>query len=208
MHVAATALHDRTPSGRPAAVAADNRQLRRMTCGGRRAVDITRQRRGACAQPAADRVQLPAAPHGASMRPCLAPSVAWMVRCVAREHHVDRDRIGLTMRIAPSSERTLQQRQYQQSEEHGRIFEWPTASVADVYEARRWPLPCEVQVPLGANRTADARSESLLRMAYPSSSRSPSVVAISTNCGRLCHALRRICFVHYCHLLPILVTLP
>jgi hypothetical protein len=41
-----------------------------------RAADTTRQRRGACAQPAADRVQLPAAPHAASMRPCLAPSGA------------------------------------------------------------------------------------------------------------------------------------
>jgi hypothetical protein len=34
------------------------------------------------------------------------------------------------------------------------------------------------------------------------------MVAQSTNCGRLCHARRKICCVHYCHLLPIMVTLP
>ena len=73
---------------------------------------------------------------------------------------------------------------------------------------RHWPSPCEVQVPPGANRTADARSELLLRMAYPSSSRSPSVVAQSTNCGGSVMLYRRICCVHHCHLLPILVTLP
>ena len=59
----------------------------------------------------------------------------------------------------------------------------PQFRVADVCDARRWPSPCEVQVPLGANLTADARSESLLRMAYLNSTSSPSVVAQSTNCG-------------------------
>ena len=83
-----------------------------------------------------------------------------------------------------------------------------TVCAADVCDARRWPSPCEVQVPLGANRTADARSELLLRMAHPISSRSPSVVAQSTNCGGSVMPFRRICCVHHCHLLPILVTLP
>ncbi len=82
------------------------------------------------------------------------------------------------MRIAPSSERTLRLRQYQLHEEHGRTFEWPTSAKPGTCRP-----PCEVQVPLRANLTADARSESLLRTAYPNSSCSPSVVAQSTNCG-------------------------
>ena len=73
---------------------------------------------------------------------------------------------------------------------------------------RQWPSPCEVQVPPGANRTADARSELLLRMAHPISSRSPSVVAQSTTCGGSVMPFRRICCVHRCHLLPILATPP
>ena len=53
--------------------------------------------------------------------------------------------------------------------------------MAAVREARHWPSPCELQAPLGANRTVDARSESLLRMACLNSSRSlPSLP--------LCHA--------------------
>jgi hypothetical protein len=70
------------------------------------------------------------------------------------------------------------------------------------------PSPCEVQVPLGSNRAADARSESLFRMAHPISSRSPSVVAQSTDCGGSVMPLLRLCCVHRCHLLPILVTPP
>ena len=40
----------------------------------------------------------------------------------------NRDRIGTRVRIAPSSERTLRQRQYQQPEGHGRILERPTSA--------------------------------------------------------------------------------
>jgi hypothetical protein len=40
----------------------------------------------------------------------------------------NRDRIGTRLRIAPSSERTLRRRQYQQPEEHGRILERPTSA--------------------------------------------------------------------------------
>ena len=54
----------------------------------------------------------------------------------------------------------LRRRQCQQHDEHGRILEWPTSAKPGA--GRR---PCEVQGQLGANRTADARSESLLRMA-------------------------------------------
>ena len=38
------------------------------------------------------------------------------------------DRIGTRARIAPSSERTLRQRQFQQHEERGRTFERPTSA--------------------------------------------------------------------------------
>jgi hypothetical protein len=41
----------------------DERRLKRTTGGRQPAADTTRQRCGACAQPAADPVQLPAAPH-------------------------------------------------------------------------------------------------------------------------------------------------
>ena len=41
----------------------------------------------------------------------------------------NRDRIGTRVRIAPSSERTLRQRQYQLPEEHGRILERPTSTM-------------------------------------------------------------------------------
>ena len=126
MQVAATARHYRTPSGRPAAVAADDR--RRTTCGGHHAQQTPR---GSDAVPARS-----LRPTACSCRQRRTPhrcGLAWhhlarMVRCVAHQHHADRDRIGLTMRIAPSSDRTLQQRQYQQSEEHGRMFEGPTSA--------------------------------------------------------------------------------
>jgi hypothetical protein len=72
MLVAETAPHDRMPSGRQAAVATDD--MRETARSMSPAADTTRQRRGACAQPVADSVQLPAAPHVASMRPCLAAS--------------------------------------------------------------------------------------------------------------------------------------
>jgi hypothetical protein len=157
--------------------AGDQRRLQRTTggCNGRHAADDGRQRRDACAQPAADPVQLPAAPHVASRQPCLAASGVDAALRYAPAPRRSRPHPGIRVRIAPSSERALQQRQYQQHEEYGRIFEWPTSAN---------PSPCEVQVRLDANRTADARSESLLRMAGLNSSRPPSVVAQSTKCGR------------------------
>jgi hypothetical protein len=113
----------------------DERQLQRTTGGRQPAADTTRQRCGACAQPAADPVQLPAAPHrridaallGSIWRGC---SVAICTCTIA-----DRDRIGTRVRKAPSTARTPRQRQYEQHDEHGRTFE----RVADVCAARRWP---------------------------------------------------------------------
>jgi hypothetical protein len=139
MHVAATALHDRMPkrttgggcNGRRA-VATDDGQLQRTTGGGRRAADDAQQiPRGSDAVPARS-LRLTACSYRqrrTSHRCGLAGHhLAWMVRCVAHQHHADRDRIGTRVRMAPSSARTLRQRQYQQHAEQRRIFEWPTSA--------------------------------------------------------------------------------
>jgi hypothetical protein len=164
MLVAETAPHDRMPSGRQAAVATDD--MRETARSMSPAADTTRQRRGACAQPVADSVQLPAAPHVASMRPCLAAS------------GVDAE---LRYAPAPSQTKTASERGCGQPHlAHGRCDSGSTSSTTNS-PARHWPSPCELQAPLGANRTVDARSESLLRMACLNSSRSlPSLP--------LCHA--------------------
>jgi hypothetical protein len=54
---------------------------------------------------------------------------------------------------------------------------------------RHWPSPCEVQVPLGANRTADAHSELLLRMAHPNPNGASELFSLALR--RLCHNLSK-----------------
>jgi hypothetical protein len=73
--------------------------------------------------------------------------------------------------------------------------EWPTSAQA----GRR--SSCEVHAPLGANRTADARSEFLLQMTCPDSSRSPFRRCPIDEERPRCHAFdENICCVHHCHL--------
>jgi hypothetical protein len=95
-------------NGRPALATDD---IRRTTCERQPAAATTRQRRGAH--------RIDVALLGSFRR-------GW---CVALRTSTCRsDRIGTRVRIAASSARTLRPRQYQQHEEHGRIFEWPASA--------------------------------------------------------------------------------
>ena len=58
---------------------------------------------------------------------CIAPALRQLHATLTSPTR-NRDRIGTRVRIAPSSERTLRQRQYQQPEGHGRVLEWPTSA--------------------------------------------------------------------------------
>jgi hypothetical protein len=101
----------------------------RCACGRRAAdapqTDARQTPRGSDAvptrRPAADRVQLPAAPHAAPMR-----------RCVAHLHHAKSRPHRNKGADSPSRERPLRQRQCQQHEERGRLFERPTSAMPGI----------------------------------------------------------------------------
>jgi hypothetical protein len=179
----------------------DDGRLQQTTGGRRRAADTTRQRRGACAQPATDRVQLSAASHVASVRPCLATTGTDGLLHYAPQARRSRphrnegvgspiERTDAATAAVPAARRTR-----------------PHFRVADVCAARRWPSPMRSSCSTGRESYAGCA----LGVAAPKCVSElfllASMVAQSTNCGRSVMPLRKTCCVHDCQLLPILVTL-
>jgi hypothetical protein len=104
----------------------------------------------------------------------------------------DRDRIGTRVRAAPSSARTLRQRQYEQHEEHGRTFEWPASAQPGIgrrHTKFKFHWVRMLRRMRARSRCSEWRSRSLLAR-FPSSTNGRIAAALSCSLAYLPRSLQ------------------